>query len=71
MLTSAAPSRQSGPARTLGWRPRRRHFIGRARRYFGAEIRVRRLGGWLRYGRWCAGLAGRHFGAAPGTRRVP
>ena len=36
-----------GARGTVGWRPRRRRSIGRARRYSGAEVRVRRLGGWL------------------------
>ena len=43
----------------------------RARRYCGAEVRVRRLGGWLPCRRRRAGLAGRHFGGGAGTRRVP
>ena len=34
--------------RVFGWRPCRWRSIGRVRRYFGAEVRVRRLlGGWL------------------------
>ena len=43
----------------------------RARRYCGAEVRVRRLGGWLPCRRGRAGHAGRHFGGGAGTRRVP
>ena len=57
--------------RTLGRRPRWRRSIGRARRYFGAEVRVRRLGGWLPCRRRWAGLAARHCGAEAGTWCVP
>ena len=45
--------------------------LHRARRYCGAEVRVRRLGGWLPCRRRRAGLAGRHFGAGAGTWCVP
>ena len=71
VLASAAPPSQSAPNRAFGWRPCRWRSIGRVRRYFGAAVRVRRLGGWLPCRRRCAGLAGRHFGAGAGTRRVP
>ena len=42
-----------------------------ARRYCGAEVRVRRLGGWLPCRGSRTGLAGRHFGAGADTRLVP
>ena len=71
VLASAAPPSQSAPNRAFGWRPCRWRSIGRVRRYFGAAVRVRRLGRWLPCRRRCAGLAGRHFGAGAGTRRVP
>ena len=80
MLANAAPPRQSAPAALLDgarWRaPSGAHggaSVGsaRARRYFGAEVRVRRLGGWLPCRRRWAGLAGRHCGAGAGTWCVP
>ena len=60
-----------GARGTVGWRPRWRRSIGRARRYFGAEVRVRRLGGWLPCRHRRAGLVRRHFGVEAGTRCVP
>ena len=66
-----------GSAALLDGRPRRRRSSGASplwflcARFAGAEVRVRRLGGWLLCARRRAGLAGRHFGAAAGTWCVP
>ena len=66
---TAAP--QSAPAALLDGARAGGAPSGGARRYFGAAVCVRRLGGWLPCRHRRAGRARRHCGAAAGTRRVP
>ena len=63
MLANAAPPRQSAPAALLGRRPRWRRSIGRARRYFGAEVGAR-WHGWM-----APGQAALHRARPPLLRR--
>ena len=74
---SAATARRPRPApsvrarpRTVGWRPRRRRSIGRARRYFGAAVGTRGTVGWRPCRRHSIGRVRRYFGAAVRVRRL-
>ena len=68
---AATSAPQSAPAARLDGARAGGSSFGRARRYLGAEIRVRRLGGWPPCRHRGAGHASRYFGGGAGNRRVP
>ena len=81
MLANAAPPRQSllrpphcgaavGARGTVGWRPRKRRSIGRARRYSGAAVGTRGTVGWRPRRRRSIGRARRYSGAEVRVRRL-